>query len=246
MARHISLGVDLIRLVIPKEPPHTLYQGTDHRADHRGAFRFDHFNLRSGDLSSEMLAGPPIVRLALGGLALAAAAITLSMIAAPSAAVGPGGGAITWAETTRASALTVLAVCLLRAVATTASAAVGGCGGLFVPFMAIGDLAGRVFSPSLGVPDDLAGAAGAAGGISGGYHLPVTAVALVLGQGGPNSRCSLAWRRSRRQASRVRVQHGCWIDFSAPVPPLSIGLTHHKSDSLNLSQKRSSHGRSHW
>ena len=107
------------------------------------------------------------------------------MIASPSAAVGPGGGAITWVEGTRASALIVLAVCLLRAVATTAAAAAGGCGGLFVPFMAIGDLAGRVFAPSLGVPDDLAGAAGAAGGISGGYHLPFTAIALVLGQGGP-------------------------------------------------------------
>jgi H+/Cl- antiporter ClcA len=35
------------------------------------------------------------------------------------------------------------------------------------------------------VPSDLAGAAGAAGGISGGYHLPFTAVAIVLGQGGP-------------------------------------------------------------
>jgi len=44
---------------------------------------------------------------------------------------------------------------------------------------------GRVFAPSLEVPSDLAGAAGAASGISGGYHLPVTAVALVLGQGGP-------------------------------------------------------------
>jgi H+/Cl- antiporter ClcA len=79
----------------------------------------------------------------------------------------------------------VLAVDVLRAVATTASAAAGGCGGLFVPFLAIGDLAGRVFAPSLELPTDLAGAAGAAGGISGGYHLPFTAVALVLGQGGP-------------------------------------------------------------
>jgi H+/Cl- antiporter ClcA len=86
---------------------------------------------------------------------------------------------------THASALTVLAVAILRAVATTSSAAAGGCGGLFVPFLAIGDLGGRVFAVSLGVPSDLAGAAGAAAGISGGYHLPLTAIALVLGQGGP-------------------------------------------------------------
>ena len=69
--------------------------------------------------------------------------------------------------------------------ATSASAAAGGCGGLFVPFLAIGDLGGRVFAVSLGVPSDLAGAAGAAAGISGGYHLPLTAITLVLGQGGP-------------------------------------------------------------
>jgi hypothetical protein len=43
-----------------------------------------------------------------------------------------------------------------------------------------------VFAPSLGVPADLAGAAGAACGISGGYGLPFTAVAVVLSQGGPH------------------------------------------------------------
>ena len=183
---HIFLGVDLIRLVVPKEPPHSLYQGIITA-------------LLIGALSGSITAisgaaiyrakgwqAHPAFRLALGGLALAAAASIVVMIASPSAAVGPGGGAITWVETTRTSALTILAVCLLRTVATTASAAAGGCGGLFVPFMAIGDLGGRVFAPSLGVPDDLAGAAGAAAGISGGYHLPFTAVALVLGQGGPN------------------------------------------------------------
>jgi CIC family chloride channel protein len=182
---HIYLGVDLIRLVVPKEPPHTWYQGII-TALLIGAL--------SGSITSMSGAAiyrakgwraHPIVRLGLGGLALAGAAFILSVIAAPSAAVGPGGGAINWVETTRTSALTVLAVALLRAVATTASAAAGGCGGLFVPFMAIGDLGGRVFAPSLGVPDDLAGSAGAAAGISGGYHLPFTAVALVLGQGGP-------------------------------------------------------------
>jgi H+/Cl- antiporter ClcA len=51
--------------------------------------------------------------------------------------------------------------------------------------MAVGDLAGRVFAPGLDVPGDLAGAAGASCGISGGYGLPITATAVVLGQGGP-------------------------------------------------------------
>jgi H+/Cl- antiporter ClcA len=42
-----------------------------------------------------------------------------------------------------------------------------------------------MFAPLLGVGHDLAGAAGAAAGISSGYRLPVTATAMVLGYGGP-------------------------------------------------------------
>jgi H+/Cl- antiporter ClcA len=182
---HIVLRVDLLRLVVPKEPPHTFYQATVTALL---------IGLLSGTITAitgaainraKAFKANPIVRLALGGLGLATAALILSVIAAPSAAVGPGGGAITWVESTRASVLTVLAVDILRAAATTAAAAAGGCGGLFVPFLAVGDLAGRVFAPSLRVPGDVAGAAGAAGGISGGYHLPFTAVFMVLGQGGP-------------------------------------------------------------
>jgi H+/Cl- antiporter ClcA len=182
---HIVLNVDLIRLVVPKEPPHNFYQAMATALL---------IGLLSGSITSiastatyraKSWQAHPIVRYALGGLALGVAAVILAIIAAPSAAVGPGSGAITWVENTQAPALTVLAVALLRAVATTASSAVGGCGGLFVPFLSIGDLGGRVFAPSLELPPDLAGAAGAASGISGGYHLPFTAAALILGQGGP-------------------------------------------------------------
>jgi chloride channel protein, CIC family len=179
------LGVNLIRLVVPKEPPHSFYQAMI-TALLVGALSGSITSISGAAIyGAKAWQANPVVRLALGGLVLGAAAIMISVLAAPSAAVGPGGGAIQWVETASASALTVLAVDVLRAVATAASSAAGGCGGLFVPFLAIGDLAGRVFAPSLKVPSDLAGAAGAAGGISGGYHLPFTAVALVLSQGGP-------------------------------------------------------------
>ena len=127
----------------------------------------------------------PGFRLVAGGLAVAAATIVIATIATPSAAVGPGAGAAAWAETTDAAAFTLLAVALLRAAATTAAVVAGGCGGLFVPFLAIGDIAGRAFAPAFGVPSNLAGSAGAAGGIAGGYRLPFTAATLVLGLGGP-------------------------------------------------------------
>ena len=183
---NIWLGVNLIRLVVPKEPPHSVYQAVI-TALLVGALSGSITALSGAAIyRAKAWKANPALRLAIGGMALGVSAILISMIAAPAAAIGPGGGAITWVESaTGAAALTVLAVDVLRAVATTASSAAGGCGGLFVPFLAIGDLAGRVFAPSLEIPSDLAGAAGAAGGISGGYHLPFTAVALVLSQGGP-------------------------------------------------------------
>jgi chloride channel protein, CIC family len=124
-------------------------------------------------------------RLAAGGLAMLTASMAIAMIATPSAAVGPGAGAAIWAGTTSAGMVTLLAVAVLRAAATTAAVAAGGCGGVFVPFLAIGDIAGRAFAPAFGVPSDLAGSAGAAGGIAGGYRLPFTATMMVLGLGGP-------------------------------------------------------------
>jgi H+/Cl- antiporter ClcA len=182
---NVWLKVDLIRLVVPTEPPRSLGQGLV-TALLIGTF--------AGCISSMM--GEAIYRakawqtstgrrFVFGALVLGVALLLLARVAAPSAALGPGGGAISWVETTEPVALTVLAVALLRAVATSAAAAAGGCGGLFVPFLAVGDLAGRVFAGTLGVTGDLAGAAGAACGIAAGYRLPFTAVALVLEQGGP-------------------------------------------------------------
>jgi H+/Cl- antiporter ClcA len=181
-----GLHVDLFRLVVPKEPPHSLAQGV---------ITVFFIGTLSGAITAVTGAAiyrakawkaHPALRLALGGLALCAVAVAVAFVAAPTAAVGPGGGAISWVENSTPAATTVLVVAVLRAAATTAAAAAGGCGGLFVPFLAVGDLGGRVFSRSVGIPDDLAGAAGAASGIAGGYHLPFTAITVVLGQGGPH------------------------------------------------------------
>jgi H+/Cl- antiporter ClcA len=159
---------------------------------------------------------PPVLRLVLGGLAVAAAATAVAAIASPAAAVGPGTGAAVWAETADAAAPTLLAVALLRAAATTAAVAAGGCGGLFVPFLAIGDVAGRALAPAFGVPSDLAGAAGAAGGIAGGYRLPFTAVALVLGLGGPQS-ATLTCLAAVGVATLAGVGAGMVVDRASAV-----------------------------
>jgi H+/Cl- antiporter ClcA len=184
---NVTFELDLIRLVVPKEPPGSLTQA---------AITVFAIGGLSGAITSLAAAAVdrakkwddhPLLRLALGGVAVTAAAVVLMLIAEPRAAFGPGGGAILWAESHDALPRTLLAVALLRAATTTAAAAAGGCGGVFVPFLAIGDIAGRVFAPGLAVGNDLAGAAGAAAGIAGGYGLPLTAVAMVLGVGGPRA-----------------------------------------------------------
>lgn len=182
---NVALHLNLIRLIVPRDPPRNFPQAMI-TALFIGAISGVITSLAASAIyrakKSKASAG---ARLALGGLAAGAVAVTLTIIAAPMAAVGPGGGAILWAENSDALPLTLLAVALLRAAATTAAVAAGGCGGIFVPFLAIGDIAGRVFAPGLGVGVDLAGSAGAAGGIAGGYRLPFTALAMVLGLGGP-------------------------------------------------------------
>ena len=181
---NVVLHLSLIRMVVPTESPGTLKQA---------AMTALFIGAASGAITSvagfaayraKKWKASPAVRLALGGGATIVTALLLAKIAAPSAAVGPGGGAILWAQDAHALPVTLLAVSLLRAAATTAAAAAGGCGGVFVPFLAVGDIAGRVFARGLGVASDLAGSAGAAAGIAGGYRLPFTAVAMVLGVGG--------------------------------------------------------------
>jgi H+/Cl- antiporter ClcA len=180
-----AFGLSLISLVVPKDAPDTIFHAVI-TAVFIGA--------ASGAISG--LAGlavyqakkwhaSPLVRLVLGVAAVVAIALLVMRIAAPSAAAGPGTGAIRWAESVDPRPLSLLVICLLRAAATVATVAAGGCGGVFVPFLAVGDLAGRVFAPGLGVSHDLAGASGAAGGIAGGYRLPITAAFMVLGVGGP-------------------------------------------------------------
>jgi len=174
-----------IRLIVPKESPRSFAQAAV-TALLIGALAGAITSLAGLAVNrAKKWIAPPALRLAVGGAALVATALILARIATPTAAVGPGGGAILWAESSSALPSTLLAVCLLRATATAAAVAAGGCGGVFVPFLAVGDIAGRVFAPGLGVGDDLAGAAGAAGGIAGGYRLPITALVMVLSVGGP-------------------------------------------------------------
>src|SRR5262245_42415357 len=93
-----AFDLNLIRLVVPKEPPTTFTMAVVTAVLIGGL---------SGAICS--LAGlavnrakkwqaPPAVRLAIGGAAMVAAVLVLARLATPSAAVWPGGGAIPWAQ----------------------------------------------------------------------------------------------------------------------------------------------------
>lgn len=212
------LDLELIRLVIPTVPPYSVREAVVAALC---------IGVLAGAITALAAAAiyrakdwqaPPVVRVVVGELVSVACAIALVHVAGPSAAVGPGGGAIIWAEGVNALPLTLLLVALLRALITTAATAAGGCGGVFVPFLATGDIGGRVFAPVLGIGNDLAGAAGAAAGIAGGYHLPLTAMAMVLGVGGPRlstltclATVVIAWLVGMGVASGVDWIEHAWL-----------------------------------
>lgn len=184
---NIAFNLQLIRLVVPRIPPTDLW-------DTMGATLF--IGAITGTITAltgeaiywaRGLRNRPAIRLLSGSLIMLFLAMVIGLIATPTAAFGPGGAAIVWAENIETTPYHLLAVALLRAAATTSAVLAGGCGGVFVPFLAIGDLSGRVFATTFGISGDLAGAAGAAAGIAGGYRLPLTAVAMVLGVGGPET-----------------------------------------------------------
>lgn len=182
---NFAFKLDLIRLVVPKASPSGVPVAVG-AALLIGALAGVITALTGEAIYwARGLRNSPAIRLLIGGLLMLFLAIAIGLIATPRAAFGPGGAAIVWAETVDTTPYHLLAVALLRAASTTAAVIAGGCGGAFVPFLAIGDLSGRVFATTFGVPGDLAGAAGAAAAIAGGYRLPLTAAAMVLGVGGP-------------------------------------------------------------
>lgn len=184
---NVAFRLNLIRLVVPKVSPADFWDGVA-AALFIGALAGAITALTGEAIYwARGLRTKPFIRLLSGGMVMLSLAMVIGLIATPTAAFGPGGTAIIWAETVQTTPCHLLAVALLRAASTTAAVVAGGCGGMFVPFLAIGDLSGRVFATAFGISADLAGAAGAAAGISGGYRLPFTAVAMVLGIGGPST-----------------------------------------------------------
>ena len=91
----------------------------------------------------------------------------------------PGYGVVTWALASDRAVAVLLAVLVLRCLATGAAVAGGGVGGLFVPLVVAGALLGRAFGAALGSTDSLFVVIGIAAFLGAGYRVPLAAVVFV-------------------------------------------------------------------
>jgi CBS domain-containing protein len=94
--------------------------------------------------------------------------------------LGAGYRTVAWALDPRHALAPVVAVFFLRALATTATVAGGGAGGLFIPLVIQGVLVGRAVGGLFGAPDSsLFPVIGIAAFLGAGYRVPLAAVMFV-------------------------------------------------------------------
>ena len=84
------------------------------------------------------------IRIPLAGASLAAFFVLARLLAGENLTTGPGYDTIRWALDPSRSVWLVAAILALRCAATSATVAGGGVGGLFIPLVVAGALAGRV------------------------------------------------------------------------------------------------------
>jgi CIC family chloride channel protein len=122
----------------------------------------------------------PWVRVPLAGAGLVACFVVARLLAGENLTTGPGYDTIRWALDPTRSAWLVAAILVLRCVATSTTVAGGGVGGLFIPLVVAGALAGRVVGGAVNALDtSLFTVIGAAAFLGAGYRVPLAAVVFV-------------------------------------------------------------------
>ena len=123
---------------------------------------------------------PPFVAAVAGGAVLAGLAVASNATFGSPLTVGPGYRTVTYALDPKHGIGLILALLLLRALATTATLAGGGAGGLFIPLVIEGALLGRLMGGLLGHPtSSLFPVIGIAAFLGAGYRVPLAAVMFV-------------------------------------------------------------------
>lgn len=120
------------------------------------------------------------VRIPVIGASLAVMFGLARLIGGQNLTTGPGYDAIRWALDPAHSLWAVAAILVLRCVATSATVAAGGVGGLFVPLVVAGALMGRVVGGAVNALDtSLFTVVGVAAFLGAGYRVPLAGVMFV-------------------------------------------------------------------
>jgi chloride channel protein, CIC family len=120
------------------------------------------------------------VRVAASGAALALIVWIGDLLAHEPVTIGVGYHTIAWALEPRRAVWILLAVLLLRCLATAATVSGGGVGGLFIPLVVTGALLGRAAGAIVpGLDEHLALIVGVAAVLGAGYRVPLAAVVFV-------------------------------------------------------------------
>lgn len=142
-----------------------------------GARTFAHM-LRAAKHVARLMS--PWVRVPVAGITLAACFVGARLLAGANLTTGPGYDTIRWALDPTRSVWLVAAILILRIVATSTTVAGGGVGGLFIPLVVAGALAGRVVGGAANALDtSLFTVVGAAAFLGAGYRVPLAAVVFV-------------------------------------------------------------------
>jgi CIC family chloride channel protein len=122
----------------------------------------------------------PAIRIVVAGGVLAGLYVASKAVANEGLTLGAGYRTVAWALDPRHALGPVVAIFFLRALATTATVAGGGAGGLFIPLVIQGVLVGRAVGGLFGAPDSsLFPVIGIAAFLGAGYRVPLAAVVFV-------------------------------------------------------------------
>jgi CBS domain-containing protein len=124
--------------------------------------------------------GHPLARAVVGGVVMGGVVLAGRLLSEHSLVVGPGYDALRWALDPKRSVVALIALGTLRVAGTVAILGGGGVGGLFVPLVVQGALAGRAVGALVGAENaTLFPVVGMAAFLGAGYRVPLAAVVFV-------------------------------------------------------------------
>ena len=123
---------------------------------------------------------PAWIRVPASGITLAVIFVAARLLAGANLTTGPGYDTIRWALDPGHDVWLVAAILALRCIATSTAVAGGGVGGLFIPLVVAGALAGRIVGGTINALDtSLFTVIGVAAFLGAGYRVPLAAVVFV-------------------------------------------------------------------